>query len=222
MFIARRICMIAAVALLLMSCAYASSFVPIDVTANVQVWTGAINETADLAHQPAGTPSFAFTYTGLMDFVNNCPSSNSASCNTFQLFGFSSSNTSVFTQGSQGTFLSSVMSLPGTSVASYLLFTFNLNIAAGTAGQISHDDGATIYGVGGSGDLLGGSAPITGLQTNNFTYDGSGTYQIAYVEANGSPSDLIVTAQTPEPSSLVLFGSGLAGLAGLVRRKMVR
>ncbi len=36
---------------------------------------------------------------------------------------------------------------------------------------------------------------------------------------NAGSSDLIVT-QVPEPGSLMLFGSGLVGLAGIVRRKL--
>lgn len=37
---------------------------------------------------------------------------------------------------------------------------------------------------------------------------------------NGMPQDFI--GLTPEPSTFLLFGSGLVGLAGLVRRKVVR
>jgi hypothetical protein len=46
-----------------------------------------------------------------------------------------------------------------------------------------------------------------------------------YIPANDTssgPQEFIGTATTPEPSSLMLFGSGLIGMAGVVRRKLVR
>jgi hypothetical protein len=40
--------------------------------------------------------------------------------------------------------------------------------------------------------------------------------------SDGKPQDFVGVAQTPEPSSIVLLGSGLAGLAGAIRRKLAR
>jgi hypothetical protein len=48
------------------------------------------------------------------------------------------------------------------------------------------------------------------------------TLYIPSNDTSSGPQEFIGTATTPEPSSLMLFGSGLIGMAGMLRRKLVR
>ncbi len=52
----------------------------------------------------------------------------------------------------------------------------------------------------------------TGQADVSFRYAGNG---------NLSEAELNTAAQAPEPSSLMMFGSGLVGLAGLLRRRFL-
>jgi len=97
------------------------------------------------------------------------------------------------------------------------------------------------YGVGGSFSMTGPDGTFAGVVTSGFSLEYSNTEVEAYVTYTGAWSDgkhasgsaevlyeddlssietaTLVMTTTPEPGSLVLFGSGVVGIAGLIRRK---
>jgi hypothetical protein len=72
---------------------------------------------------------------------------------------------------------------------------------------------------------LSSSTPFT-LENLSFTYTGSGPATLEFLgTASGDQTafltDVGITA-TPEPVTLMLFGTGLLGIGGMVRRKLSR
>lgn len=73
---------------------------------------------------------------------------------------------------------------------------------------------AVFTSIGSITDVVNGPSLSPGYsETEVFTIVASGT---------GNVNDTITLNQTPEPGTLTLFGSGLIGLAGLVRRKLAQ
>ena len=105
-------------------------------------------------------------------------------------------------------------------------FTGNTYLTSGQSITLSHDDGALLYfngvlvpgGTGGSGQTVAGQSPF--IYTGPSGY---GTFEIIYDSNYLPPAELVSNiAPTPEPSSMVLLGTGILSIAGVVRRRIAR
>lgn len=101
------------------------------------------------------------------------------------------------------------------------------HFTSGESFTVVHDDGVELY-VGGVNVLNDGgpTAPIT----TTYTYSGATGnfgFEFIYTECCGGTADFITSlapttsATTPEPGTFVLLGSGLLGLLGMAKRRLI-
>jgi hypothetical protein len=178
-----------------------------------------VNLTTPLA-PPVGAAAATFDVNGI-----NFNSSNTGSGYTVEGFLTSGGNTVTnFVNLNPGLH----PTLPTDSMNNTIYeFSGTTFLAAGTY-SVTHDDGVYLYLNGSSVNVLPSDSGFpTSADTETFSIAAAGNYSFLfeYTEINGAPGVLTapfaaVPAQTPEPSSIVLLGSGLLAAAGAIRRRI--
>jgi hypothetical protein len=180
-----------------------------------QVWLNvptSVSEDALIANTPVTAPDATFNPTAI---------NYDSSVGGYTVGGFL--NNPLFSNTSAG--FSAGANLDNT----FMLFTGQTFLKAGDNSFVTaHDDGFELRIPGASFDLQepGPTAPVFTPYTVTAPADGMYDFTLAYGECCGPPATLTFqvngapVGNVPEPSSLLLLGSGLLGMGGIAWRKI--
>lgn len=135
------------------------------------------------------------------------------------------SQSGTTTAGSSITLSAPLLSLNGSASTGSLSLTTGTLTATGSSTVFDFTGGTLTLVAGGStlfqGSFSSGTVTINGL--NAFTIVGTlanGSGFITQIDTHGDVTGRGTVVVTPEPGTLGLLGTGLIGLAGIVRRKL--
>jgi hypothetical protein len=195
------------------------------VTVSGTVWSGWSGSVPLAGGLPAaGTASATFTSSAI-DFCSDSSVCTPPGSGAYTLAGFLGSNGGA--SGVSG--ISYMNGATGISTLDNTLWEFT-GTALFTNGQtynVGHDDGAILY-IGGTsaGNIFLNQPGPTSFVSTPYVYTGATglqSFTFLYGETSGAPAVFetnLVGSTVPEPSSIILLGSGLLGVAGLVRRRL--